>query len=109
MKARLKNYSQTPRRVRLVVDLVRGKPLPWALEQLNFLPKRAAGPIRKLLLSAAANAKQQNDVTDENLIIKKVTVDKGLTLKRSQPASRGRVTPIRKRASHVNVELAIKK
>lgn len=81
MKAFLKNYRQSPRKVRLVTDLVKGKTVKQALVELSFLPKRASLPIKKLIESAAANAKSTNKANVEDLVISNITVDKGIVLK----------------------------
>ncbi len=107
MKAVLKNYRQSPRKVRLLADLVRGKQVDAALAQLKFIDKRAAGPFAKVIVSAKANA-LQTGVAAEALVIKKVTVDKGVTLKRFMPRARGSASPINRRSSHVTVELGTK-
>ncbi len=104
MKAYLKNYRQSPRKVRLVAGLVRGKNVEQAIVQLDFLAKRAGFPIKKLLLSAVANAKQ-NGIEKENLFIKELRVDKGITMKRMMPAAMGSAHPINKRTSHLNLIL----
>lgn len=104
MKAVLKNYRQSPRKVRLVADLVRGKKVKDALNALNFVNKRAAEPFAKVIRSAAANAAQAGKNPD-NLIIKKVAVDKGTVYKRFMPRARGSASPINKRNSHITVEL----
>jgi large subunit ribosomal protein L22 len=106
MKAFLKNYRQSPRKVRLVADFVRGKKVENALQDLQFMPKRASLAISKLISSARANAVNNFKVT-EGLMIKEITVDDGPTLKRHRPVSRGRAHPINKRTSHVNVVLAV--
>jgi large subunit ribosomal protein L22 len=105
VRAELKNYRQSPRKVRLVADSVRGKSVSEALTLLSFVPKRAALPLQKLVLSALANAKNQA-LLEENLIIKEMRVDAGPTLYRRQPRSRGMANPLRKRTSRVNVVLA---
>ncbi len=107
MKAVLKNYRQSPRKVRLLADLVRGKGVPEALKTLSFVNKRAAGPFTKLILSAVANAKSQGHVA-EALIIKKVTVDSGTVFKRFMPRARGSASQILKRNSNIVVELGTK-
>lgn len=107
MKAVLKNYRQSPRKVRLLADLVRGKQVDTALAQLQFIDKRAAGPFAKVIASAKANA-LQTGVAAEALVIKKVTVDKGVTMKRFMPRARGSASPINRRSSHVTVELGTK-
>jgi large subunit ribosomal protein L22 len=107
MKAFLKNYRQSPRKVRLVADLVKGKNVGSAIAELDFLAKRAGGPIKKLLLSAVANAKNQG-VPAENLFIKELRVDKGIVMKRIMPAAMGSAHRINKRTSHVEIVLAEK-
>lgn len=107
VKAQLNNYRQSPRKVRLVADAVRGKGIEEAINVLSFIPKRSALPLQKLLASALANAKDLS-VPTENLIIKEIKVDAGSTLYRRRPRSRGMANPIRKRTSHVSVTLAEK-
>lgn len=106
MKAILKNYRQSPRKVRLVAGLIKGKKVDEALTELNFLAKRAGEPIQKLLKSAISNAKQNFGMNEENLYIKEITVDKGITLKRSMPRSHGMANRINKRSSHIVLVLA---
>lgn len=108
MKASIKNYRQSPRKVRLVADAVRGKKVSTAITTLQFMPKRAARAVKTLIASAAANAAQAENVTTENLTISKITVDDGITMKRSMPRSRGMANPIRKRTSNIIVELGTK-
>jgi large subunit ribosomal protein L22 len=105
MKAELMGYNQSPRKVRLVTDLMKGKKVSVALEQLAFLPKRAALPIRKLILSAVANAKAKGEDT-ENLRVKNITVDSDGIMVRYMPRAMGRATPIRRKKSRVSVTLA---
>lgn len=107
MKAILKNYRQSPRKVRLLADLVRGKKVKDALATLKFADKKAAEPFAKVVLSAQANAKQAG-VDIEKLIIKTVAVNKGTVIKRSTPRARGSASPINKRNSHITVELGLK-
>ena len=102
--AKLYNYRQSPRKVRLVADAVRGKSVANALDVLSFIPKRAALPIQKLVASALANAKAKEMATD-TLIVKELTVDAGATLYRRRPRSKGMANPIRKRTSHVVITL----
>lgn len=104
MKAFLKNYRQSPRKVRLIADLVRGKRVTDALATLRFTDKRAAGPFTKVINSAIANAEQSGKSADR-LFIKTVTVDKGITFRRFMPRARGSASPINKRNSHITVEL----
>jgi large subunit ribosomal protein L22 len=107
MKAFLKNYRQAPRKVRLVAGLVKGKSVEQAIVELDFLAKRAGLPIKKLLLSAVANAKQVG-IEKENLFIKEIRVDKGIVMKRMMPAAMGTGHRINKRTSHVTLVLAEK-
>jgi large subunit ribosomal protein L22 len=107
MKAILKNYRQSPRKVRLIADLVRGKRASDALTTLQFVDKRAAGPFAKVIRSAVANAKDQGKDT-ERLTISKVSVDKAPTMKRFMPRARGSASRINKRNSHITVELTEK-
>lgn len=108
MKATLKNYRQSPRKVRLVTDLVKGKGVAEAFTLLKFNIKRASDPLAKLLASAVANAEKQGEQAG-NLIVKNITVDGGVTMHRIMPRARGSAYPIRKRSSHVTVTLAKKK
>ena len=107
MKAFLKNYRQSPRKVRLVAGLIKGKSVAQAVAELDFLAKRAGLPIKKLLLSAVANAKQKG-VEMENLFIKELRVDKGIVMKRMMPAAMGSGHKINKRTSHLSLLLAEK-
>jgi large subunit ribosomal protein L22 len=107
MKALLKNYRQSPRKVRLVADVIRGKKVTDALAMLKFVDKRAAGPFSKVVASALANAVQAGK-DPARLVIKKVAVDKGTVLKRFTPRARGSASRINKRNSHISVELGEK-
>jgi large subunit ribosomal protein L22 len=107
MKAELKNYRQSPRKVRLVADVVRGKKVANALVELQFLGKRAALPFAKLISSAVANASHNHKTSSEDLVVKSVSVTKGPTLKRIKPRSRGMANRINKRTSVLKVELAV--
>jgi large subunit ribosomal protein L22 len=104
MKAFLKNYRQSPRKVRLVAELIKSKRVADALLYLDTLPKRASGPITTLLKSAIANAKQAG-IEVENLLVENVTVNKGIVLKRMMPRARGSASRINKRTSHVMLTL----
>jgi len=108
MKALLKNYRQAPRKVRLVADAIRGKGVSDALMELSFMPKKAAIAMHKLLSSAAANAKQKGGTKAESLIVKEITVDKGMTFKRYRARARGRASPINKETSHISLTLGEK-
>lgn len=107
MKAFLKNYRQSPRKVRLVADLVRGKKVDDALKTLSYTNKRASEPFIKLIHSARANATSQG-VAGDSLVVKRVSVDKGTVLKRFMPRARGSAARINKRNSHITVELETK-
>ena len=104
MKAFLKNYRQSPRKVRLVADLIKGKRVSEAFTQLENLPKRASGPIEKLLASAVANAKSAG-INDADLYVANVTVNEGIVLKRSMPRAHGSASRINKRTSHIILTL----
>lgn len=105
--ATLKNYRQSPRKVRVVADLVRGKSVEDAVVTLTYTTKRATGPLHKLLSSAVANAKNLSIPLDK-LVVKEIRVDGGSILYRRRPRSRGMANPIRKRTSHINIILAEK-
>jgi large subunit ribosomal protein L22 len=105
MKSYLKNYRQSPRKVRLVADAVRGKKVDIALRDLEFVTKRATDPIAKLIKSAVANAKNNNNISEDNLFVKEIQVNKGIVLKRIMPRARGSAARINKRSSHVSVTL----
>lgn len=103
--AKLRFLRMSPRKVRLIADMIRGKMAKKAIEVLSLLPKRAALPVLKLLNSAIANAKHNFSIESENLRVEKIIVDGGPVLKRSKPRARGRATPIRKRTSHITLSL----
>ena len=107
MKTLVKNYRQSPRKVRLVADLVRGKKVLAAINALGFLDKRAALPIKKALESALASAVAQGK-TAEKLVISKIAVDKGTVMTRFMPRARGSASPINRRSSHIAIEFTEK-
>lgn len=108
--AKLNYYRMAPRKVRLVAGLIRGKKVNEVLAQLAFVSKRSVPDMAKLLKSAISNAKNNFKIKDEqNLYIKKITVDEGPTLKRYMPRARGRAAMIRKKTSHITVVLESKK
>ncbi|MFH1366891.1 MAG: 50S ribosomal protein L22 [Patescibacteria group bacterium] len=109
IKAKLTYLRMAPRKVRRVIDLIRGLEVMAALNQLNFAYKRAGLPIAKLLKSAVNNAENNFHLKKDNLYIKKITADEGPKLKRWQPRAFGRANPILKRSSHVELILAEKK
>ena len=105
IKAKAKYIKVSPRKSRLVIDVIRGLKIKKALEQLKFINKRVAEPIAKLVNSAIANAENNFELEKDNLFIKEIKVDEGPTLKRWKPRARGRATPIRKRTSHISILL----
>ncbi len=104
MKARLKNYRQSPRKVRLVANLVRGKSVVRALTALSFLDKKSAAPIKKLIESAVSNAENKGS-KKEDLAVSDIQVDEGVSFTRFRPRARGRAAPIKRRSSHININL----
>lgn len=107
--AKLQFLKMSSRKVKLVIDLVRGLPIDRAEEQLLSMPKKAAAPILKLIKSAAANAVNNFKLSKDNLYIKKITVNQGPALERYKPRAFGRAFPIRRPTCHVEVVLAEKK
>lgn len=107
VKAKLNYYRVAPRKVRLVADLIRGKSVKEALSQLVFLRKKSAPEISKLLKSAINNAKNNFKIDAENqdIYIKRITVDEGPALKRYNPKWRGSADPFKRRSSHIIVVL----
>ena len=106
VNARLRNLRMSPRKVRLVVDLIRGLSVDAALQQLAFCNKAAGLPVMKLLKSAVANAEHNNHADVSTLRIAKITVDAGVTLHRFRPRAHGSAAPIRKRSSHITIILS---
>ncbi|MEW6233225.1 MAG: 50S ribosomal protein L22 [Chloroflexota bacterium] len=98
----------SPRKVRLVAAVVRGKPVGEALAILRYLPNAAAKEVEKVVKSAVANAEQNNHLSAEDLYIASILADQGPSLKRWRPGARGRANPIRKRSSHITVVVAEK-
>ncbi|MBP9818724.1 MAG: 50S ribosomal protein L22 [Candidatus Pacebacteria bacterium] len=105
MKAILRNYRQSPRKVALAAALVRGKTAGVAITQLKFATKRASAPLIKLIESALSNARSQGVANPEGLTIQEFRVDQGVTLKRMMPRARGSAARILKRSSHVILTL----
>lgn len=103
--ARLKHLRMTPMKARRVVDLVRGRSAADAANILAFAPQAAAEPVAKLIASAVANGQHNQNLDPETLIIDRIFVDEGPTLKRFQPRAQGRAFRIRKRTCHITVEL----
>ena len=105
---KLNNCPTSPRKMRLVADIIRGEDVDKALHILKFNPKEASMRLEKLLLSALANWEVKNEgarMEDNQLFVKEVTVDSGRMLKRVQPAPQGRAHRIRKRSNHVTLVL----
>src|SRR3989344_8271076 len=107
--AHLRYLRISPRKARLVSDMVKGKNIKDAENILRSAAKRASLPIKKLLSSAVANAKHNFQISKENLFVKTIYVNKGPTLKRSMPRSRGSASKINKRSSHITIILTTKK
>ncbi|MBN2523225.1 MAG: 50S ribosomal protein L22 [Bacteroidales bacterium] len=106
--AELKNCPTSPRKMRLVADMIRGNEVNNALDKLRYNAKEASGRLEKLVLSAVANWQAKNEnvrLEDSKLIIKEIYVNQARTLKRIQPAPQGRAYRIRKRSNHVTVVL----
>ena len=106
--ATLNNYRQSPRKVRLVATLVRGKGVNQALAILENVTKQATSPLQTLIASAVANAKHNFNIESDSLFVKEIRVDGGQILKRRMPRARGSAFPINKRTSHVSLVLAPK-
>ncbi len=103
--AKLNEYRQSPRKVRLVANLIKGKKVAEAQDVLAFLVKRASNPISKLIDSAVANAENNFNISKDNLFVRNMRVDEGVVLKRRRPRARGMAYPINKRTSKVMIEL----
>lgn len=103
--AKLNDYRQSPRKVRLVANLIKGKKVEDARGSIKFLVKRASKPLSDLLESAIANAVHNFNLTADKLYVKEFRVDGGTVLKRRMPRARGMAYPINKRTSHVFIEL----
>lgn len=105
VRAHLRHLRVAPRKVRLVVDLVRGLPVDRAIDQLTILPKGAALPVLKLLNSAIANAEHNFKLERKGLHIKSIVANEGPRLKRFRPRAFGRAAEILKRSSHITIIL----
>jgi len=106
--SKLTNYPSSPRKMRLVADLIKGQKVESALNILTYTPQAAAEPLKKLLITAIASWEQKNEdtnITESDLFVKNVIVDQSKTLKRIQPRAQGRAFRIRKRSSHVTIYL----
>jgi large subunit ribosomal protein L22 len=104
--AMLRNYPVSPRKMRLVADLIRGEDVNRALDILKYSPQHVSKDLEKLILSAISNWQNKNEqsrIEDSKLFVKEVFVDQGRTLKRLRPAPQGRAFRVRKRSNHVTV------
>ncbi len=111
--AKLKNLPMSPRKVRLVADMIRGEKVASARDTLQFTPKASALPLLKLLNSAVANAEnaaadRDDRVDSEEMVIARIVVNDGITRRKYQPAPRGRATRLRNRHCHVELTIADK-
>jgi large subunit ribosomal protein L22 len=105
VQAHLRNLRISPRKVRLIADVIRGMDVSSAKIQLEFINKKSSQPILKLLNSAIANAKHNFNLSENNLYISKIFVNEGTTLKRWIPRAMGRASSINKRTSHITIAL----
>jgi large subunit ribosomal protein L22 len=105
VRARARHVRVSPQKARLVTELVKGKKVEEALNILAFTQKAFAKTLTKLINSAVANAQQNNKIDVDTLLVKRIAVDGGTTLKRHIPRAMGRATMIRKRTSHITVVL----
>ena len=106
VKSSLKFTRVNTQKTRIVANLIRGKHVEKALRQLAFSDRKPAKTIKKLLLSTIANARQSNYIDIDNLIIKKITIDKGPYYKRQIPRAQGRSSLIKKKLSHIHLVLS---
>jgi large subunit ribosomal protein L22 len=106
INASLKNYRISPRKVRVVANMIRGKSAVEAHHILLHADKKAKSPLNDLLASAVANAKNNFQIEADSLFVKEIRVDQGFVMKRQMPVSRGSAHPIKKRTSHVSIVLA---
>jgi large subunit ribosomal protein L22 len=107
-KVKMKNIAQSPQKLRLIVDLVRGKDVQKALDILEFTNKKGAKYVSKAINSGIANAREKYGVDKDELRIKKIFIDEAPTYKRGQFSARGRYSQVFKRRSHINLELEVK-
>lgn len=108
MKAIRRYLRISPKKVNLVADLVRNKPVQWAINFLRFTPKKSAKPLMETIRSAAFNAHQNFKQDIKELYISKIVINESTRLKRHRSVSRGRTHPILKKMSHIIVELGVK-
>ena len=108
VKAHLRHARVSPQKARLFADQIRGKDIDRALDILTYSPKKSAEMIRKLLMSAVANAENNFGLDVDELFVSSIQVNQGPVLKRIQPRAKGRASRILKKMSHISVELAEK-
>ncbi len=108
VKATAKTIRHPARKVRIVLDLIRGKDVKEALGILKFTPNHAASDVEKVLKSAIANGTHNNQLNEDKLYVKECFANEGTTIKRWMPRAKGRATPIMKRTSHITVTVAEK-
>lgn len=108
-KAIAKTVRIAPRKVRLVVDLIRGKKIGEAISILKFTQRSASPVVEKVLMSAVANAEHNFDLDIENLVVSQAFVNEGPTMKRFRPRAKGSASPINKRTSHITIVVSEKK
>ncbi|MGX6979216.1 50S ribosomal protein L22 [Vagococcus elongatus] len=102
-RATANTVRTSPRKARLVIDLIRGKSVAEAISILKYTPNKAATLIEKVLMSAVANAENNYDLDVENLVVSEAFVNEGPTMKRFRPRAKGSASPINKRTSHITV------
>lgn len=106
VKAKAKFIRISPTKVRKILEVVKGKPVEDALNNLKFMPQKAAGILDKVIRSAVANADQKSGIDVDSLLVRNVCVDQGMSLKRFRPRAQGRAYRIVKRTSHITVTLS---
>jgi large subunit ribosomal protein L22 len=104
-KAVLRKFRQSPRKVRMVADMIRGRPVQDALSILRFQQRKAARMLSKVLTSAIANATENESADADRLVVRTIAIDPGPVEKRWLPRSMGRANRINKRSSHVTIEV----
>ncbi len=105
VRATAKDVGVSPRKVRLILERLPGLTVDQALALLRYMPSPHARSVSKVVLSAASNAENNFDMDIDNMVIKAAVADDGRTMKRYRPRSRGRVSPILKRSSHITIIL----
>jgi large subunit ribosomal protein L22 len=105
VRATVKFVKMSPRKIRLVVDAVRGMPANQAIAMLRHMPQKAAFEVGKAVKSALANAETNYNLSPDDMFVSRISADEGPTQKRYRPRSRGRVSPILRRSSHISVVL----